>query len=209
MYRGMRFLLLAAVLTWPVAGAMAADPCANGTLRPVKFGKDGRLILSWIGTVNAKMAGKIDAAFEKNRHRAKSVELSLQSCGGRTDYMAATIGVLTNIKKAMPLTTVVEPGSTCASACIPVFLAADHRRAAMSSLWFFHRSWRYQLTGGVDAVFTAAPGAYSVDGFLKRYYEPAGIAPEWLAHLKLVIEHNDGYWRRVLPDALRFIERAL
>jgi hypothetical protein len=196
MYRALRLsLLLVALLTWPVAGAMAADPCANGTLRPVTFSKDDKLLLSWVGTVNEKMAAKIDAAFEAYKERAKSVELSLQSCGGRTDYMAETIGVLTNIKKTITLTTVVEPGSTCASACIPIFLASDRRRAAMSSLWFFHRSWRYQLKGGVDAVLTKVPGTYTVDGFLNRYYAPAGISPEWLKHLKQVIENNDGYWQ--------------
>lgn len=204
MYRALRpLLLLAVVLTWPLAGAMAADPCATGMLRPVKFSQDDKLLLSWVGTVNEKMAAKIDAAFEAHKGRAKSVELSLQSCGGRTDYMAETIGVLTNIKKTVTLTTVVEPGSTCASACIPVFLASDRRRAAMSSLWFFHRSWRYQLKGGVDAVLTRAPGTYTVDGFLNHFYIPAGLSPEWLAHLKQVIENNDGYWQtgRDLWDA--------
>ena len=196
-------LVLVLLLAWPLAGAMAADPCATGTLRPVKFSKDDKLLLSWVGTVNEKMAAKIDAAYEAHKGRAKSVELSLHSCGGRTDYMAETIGVLTNIKKTITLTTVVEPGSTCASACIPVFLASDRRRAAMSSLWFFHRSWRYQLKGGVDAVLTAAPGAYTVDGFLNRFYAPAAVSPAWLGHLKQVIENNDGYWQtgRDLWDA--------
>ena len=182
---------------------MAADPCARGTLLPVKFGQDDKLLLSWVGTVNEKMAAKIDAAFEANKRRARSVELSLQSCGGRTDYMADTIGILTNLKKTFTLTTVVEPGSTCASACIPIFLASDRRRAAMSSLWFFHRSWRYHLSGGVDAVMTKAPGTYTVDGFLNRYYAPAGLSTEWLKHLKQVIENNDGYWQtgRDLLDA--------
>ncbi|MCZ7595765.1 MAG: hypothetical protein M5U16_13360 [Hyphomicrobium sp.] len=199
--RGVLFILM--LLAWPWQGAIAADACADGELRPAKTVDGDKLLLSWVGKVNARMAPAIDAAFEAHKRRTKSVELSLQSCGGRTDYMAATIGVLHHIKTTHELTTLVEQGATCASACIPVFLAADRRRAATSSLWFFHRTWRYQLTGSVDAVLTAGPGTYSVAGFLNRYYAPAGVSPKWLARLKEVIENNDGYWQtgRDLWDA--------
>lgn len=196
--RGMRALgivYIAALLAWPLQGAHAADPCADGELKPIVISSDDTLQLKWIGTVTARMAKKIDAAFDSNRRRVRAVELSIQSCGGRTDYMADTIAVLHEIKKTHRLSTVVEPGATCASACIPIFLASDNRRAALSSLWFFHRSWRYQLSGGVDSITTAAPGTRSVEQFMDRYYAPAGLSPKWLAHLRDIIENNGGYWQ--------------
>ena len=140
-------------LPWPPIRA----PKGSCALRP--FVDGDKLLLKWSGTVTERMAPTIAAEFDAHKRRAKSVELSLQSCGGRTDYMAEVIGVLHHIKTTHKLTTVVERGAMCASACIPIFLASDRRTAALSSVWFFHRSWRHQLVGGVDGVITAVPGA--------------------------------------------------
>jgi hypothetical protein len=188
-------LFIVVVLAWPRQPAVAADPCAEGVLRSSTIVEGDKLRLNWSGTVNEGMAPTIAAEFEANKRRAVSVELSLQSCGGRTDYMAEVIGVLHHIKTTHKLTTVVERGATCASACIPIFLASDRRTAALSSLWFFHRSWRHQLVGGVDGVTTAVPGGSSLKRFLEQYYASAGVSRSWLAGLKDIIEKNGGYWQ--------------
>jgi ATP-dependent protease ClpP protease subunit len=188
-------LFLIMLLAWPCQRAVAADPCARGELQPPTIVDGGKLRLTWSGTVTSKTARMIADEFDAYKHLTKSVELSMNSCGGRTDYMAATVGVLAHIKMTHQLTTVVERGATCASACIPIFLSSDRRLAALSSLWFFHRSWRYQMTGGVDGVQTKAPGTSSLAGFLDRYYASAGVSRPWLAQLKTIIETNDGYWQ--------------
>ncbi len=188
-------LFIVALLLCPWQQAMAVDPCAEGKLRPSAIVDGEMLRLKWSGTVNERMGPAIAAEFEAHRHRAKSVELSLQSCGGRIDYMAAVIGVLHHIKATHKLMTVVERGATCASACIPIFLASDRRTAALSSLWFFHRSWRHQLVGGVDGVITAVPGRSSLQRFLEQYYASAGVSRSWLVELKNIIEKNAGYWQ--------------
>jgi hypothetical protein len=188
-------LFIVVMLAWPWQPAVAADPCAEGELHASAIVGGDTLQLDWIGTVTEKMAPVIAAKFEAYKRRAKSVELSLQSCGGRTDYMAQVIGVLHHIKTTHELTTVVARGSTCASACIPIFLASDRRTAALSSLWFFHRSWRHQLAGGVDGVMTRTPGRSSLDRFLKQYYAPAGVSQGWLRGLKAVIAKSGGYWQ--------------
>lgn len=201
--RALGVLFIVVLLASPWHSAVASDDCADGKLRPVTILDGDRLVLRWIGKVNRKMPSAIDDAFEANKRRVKSVELSLKSCGGGVDYMAATIAVLRHIKLTHRLTTVVDQGATCASACIPIFLASDHRRAAMSSLWFFHRSWRKQLSGGIDEVQTAAPGKSSVESFHDRYYAPAGVSRPWLDRLRNIIEHSSGYWQtgRDLWDA--------
>ena len=129
-------LLIVAALALPWQPAAAADPCAEGELHSSAIVGGDTLQLNWAGTVTEKMAPVISAKFEAYKRRAKSVELSLQSCGGRTDYMAEVIGVLRHIKTTHELTTVVPRGATCASACIPIFLASDRRTAALSSLAF-------------------------------------------------------------------------
>lgn len=195
MGRLLTVVLFAWAMTSPWQVAVAADACAEGRLRPAMLVDGDKLVMSWVGTVTEKMASSIAAAFEADKRRTKSIELSLSSCGGRTDYMAATVGVLTHIKMTHQLTTVVERGATCASACIPIFLSSGRRVAALSSLWFFHRSWRYQMTGGVDGVQTKVPGDSSLEGFLDRYYASAGVSRPWLAQLKTIIENNDGFWQ--------------
>jgi hypothetical protein len=192
--RGVLFIL-AVLIAWPCEMAMAADPCAKGELSPATIVDGDKLLLKWSGIVSEDMAPAIAAAFEANKDRVKSVELSLHSCGGRVDYMASTIRVLRHVKTSHQLTAVVDRGATCASACIPIFLASDRRLAALSSLWFFHRSWRNQMTGGVDAVQTKVPGAISLEHFLDRYYASAGVSRTWLARMKDIIEKNGGYWQ--------------
>ncbi len=193
--RALGILFLFVLLASPWQSAVAADDCADGKLRPVTIAGGDRLVLRWVGKVDKKMASALDDAFERNKLHIKSVELSLHSCGGRVDYMAAVIGVLRHIKETHKLTTVVDQGAMCASACIPIFLASDNRRAALASLWFFHRSWRSELSGGVDEVQTAAPGKSSVERFHERYYAPAGVSREWLRRLRNVIENTNGYWQ--------------
>jgi hypothetical protein len=188
-------LFIFALLLGPCQQAMAADPCAEGKLRPSTIVDGNKLLLKWSGTVNEGMGPAIAAAFDAYKLRSKTVELVLQSCGGRTDYMAAVIGVLHHIKTTHKLTTVVERGAMCASACIPIFLASDRRMAALSSVWFFHRSWRHQLVGGVDGVITRKPGRSSLTRFLKQYYASAGVSHDWLSGLKAIIENGAGYWQ--------------
>lgn len=188
-------LIVTALLAWPWNQALAVDACADGALSPARIGPERTLQLSWIGKVNGRMAGDIEQAFEGQRRRVAAVELALQSCGGGTDDMSATINVLRHIQETHPLTTVVLRGATCASACVPIFLAAERRRAAMSSLWYFHRSWRHQLSGSVDAVETSRPSVQSMRPFLDRYYAPAGVSRRWLEKLSEIIDNSGGYWQ--------------
>jgi len=188
-------LFIIVLFAWPWQPAMAGDDCADGRLSPARIVGGEKLVLSWTGKVNKKMATAIDDAFEANKHRVSAVELSLKSCGGRVDYMAGVIAVLHHIKETHKLTTIVDQGATCASACIPIFLGSDNRRAALSSLWFFHRTWQRKLTGGVDEVQTGAPGKSSIDQFHDRYYIPAGVSADWLKRLKPIIENTGGYWQ--------------
>jgi hypothetical protein len=198
---GLLLILLAFACPWQ--SAAAADNCAAGTLQRTTIEAGDVLQLRWVGTVAKDMPRAILDAFTAHRPHIKSVALSLNSCGGRVDYMAEVIAVLRHIGKTHQLVTAVEPGSLCASACIPIFLASNHRRAAMSSLWFFHRSWRRELTGGVDKIETASIGNSSLDDFLARYFRPAGVSAAWLSELKGIIENGDGYWQtgRELWDA--------
>ena len=64
------------------------------------------------------MAEAIDSAYQDAKHRIDAVQLFLHSCGGDSRSTAATVGVLQRMQENAKLTTVVAPGSTCASACV-------------------------------------------------------------------------------------------
>jgi len=195
MPKALRVLFIVVMLALPMRAALAADICGPGHMRSAITDGGQKLVLHWTGRVDGGMAGALSNAFEIHGREVSAVELSLRSCGGRIDEMAAALAVLNPIKRTHRLLTVVDQGATCASACIPIFLAGETRRAAMSSLWFFHRSWRENPTGGIDEVRTDVFDRSFVARYLELYYVPAGVSRAWLTHLIEMIANTGGYWQ--------------
>lgn len=195
MPKTLRALLMIVTLALPVRAASAADICGTGHMRSTVTDGGQRLVLDWTGRIDGGMARALSQGFEIHGREVTAVELSLSSCGGRIDEMTAALGVLDRIKRTHRLVTAVDQGATCASACIPVFLAGETRRAALSSLWFFHRSWRESATGGIDEVRTRVSDRRFVARYLEQYYVPAGVSREWLTHLVEMIAGSGGYWQ--------------
>ena len=188
-------LFMVVTLALPVRVASAADICASGHMRSTITDSGQKLVVTWTGRIDGAMARGLSHAFEVHGREVTAVELSLSSCGGRIDEMTSALAELDRIKRTHRLVTVVDQGATCASACIPIFLAGETRRAAMSSLWFFHRSWRESVDGGIDEVRIQVSERSFVTGYLEQYYVPAGVSREWLAHLIETIVSSGGYWQ--------------
>ncbi len=64
-------LFIVALLVCPWQQAMAADPCAEGKLRPATIVDGNKLLLKWSGTVNEGMGPAIAAAFDAYKLRTK------------------------------------------------------------------------------------------------------------------------------------------
>ena len=188
-------LFVVVTLALPVRVASAADICAPGHMRSNLADGGQKLVLNWTGRIDSEMARALSHAFEIHGREVTAIELSLSSCGGRIDEMTVALGELDRIKRSHRLVTIVDQGATCASACIPMFLAGEVRRAAMSSLWFFHRSWRESAAGGVDEVRTQVSDRRFLARYLEQYYVPAGVSREWLTHLIETIANSGGYWQ--------------
>ena len=141
-----------------VVPSRAGDACGPGQMR--SFGvRSGALFLRWEGTIDAKMVADIAAEFDRYKRTAKTVTISLSSCGGSTHHMHMAINLLNYIKATHPLTTMVERGGNCGSACVAVFLAGSRRVGALASLWFFHPARRQSTArGGARRRATAAGG---------------------------------------------------
>ncbi|HET6320661.1 MAG TPA: hypothetical protein VFF87_01290 [Hyphomicrobium sp.] len=195
MPKTLRALFVIVTLALPVRAAFAADICGAGHMRSSLADGGQKLVLNWTGRIDGGMARALSHAFEIHGREVTAVALSLSSCGGSIDEMIAALGELDRIKRTHRLVTVVDQGATCASACIPMFLAGEVRRAAMSSLWFFHRSWRESVTGGVDEVRTQVSDRSFLTRYLEQYYVPAGVSREWLTHLVEMIASSGGYWQ--------------
>ena len=104
--------------------------------------------------------------------------------------MAAAINVLTHIKATHSLTTVVDRGSICGSACVPIFLAGTRRVGALASLWFFHpASWPAPQRGAVAPTRELA--ADFTDSMITRYFGPAGVDPDWILQLRRTLNKDD------------------
>ena len=163
--------------------ARAQDPCAEGELISAQV-SDKQLRLTWIGTVRDGMAKRIIETFEPLKDRVGAVTLRLHSCGGDSDAMRRTIEVLRGIRQTHHLSTVVQLGGTCSSACIPIFLQGERRYAALTSVWAFHQSsWQDRDRIDRDAVVRRSDMA-ETDKKLKEYYEPAGVSKRWLKRLR-------------------------
>lgn len=195
MRKALGVLFMVVTLALPMRAASAADICGPGRMHASVADGGKKLVLNWTGRIDGEMARTLSRAFEVHGREVTAVELSLSSCGGRIDEMATALGELDRIKRTHRLVTVVDQGATCASACIPIFLAGETRRAAMSSLWFFHRSWRQGATGGIDEVRTQVSDRGFVTHYLEQYYVPAGVSREWLNHLIEMIANTGGYWQ--------------
>jgi hypothetical protein len=151
--------------------------------------RGGMLFLRWEGTIDAKMVADISAEFDQYKRTAKTVTFSLSSCGGSTHHMNMAINLLNYIKATHPLTTMVERGGICGSACVAVFLAGSRRIGALASLWFFHPARRPSTKEGARGGVLLLPEV--TDNFITRYFVPAGVSPDWIQFMRRTIRDVD------------------
>ena len=116
--------------------------------------------------------------------------LVLSSCGGSIGEAERVIEILQEIKKTHQLETRVDPGSLCASACIPIFLQGVRRRAALTSAWLFH-----EVTRG-DALHRAKKRVdrTKTERVFEDYYLKAGVSEVWLNQMRIMVQHSN-YWQ--------------
>ena len=157
------------------------DPCGSGHLRRAEV-RGGVLELRWEGRIVERMAEDIAVEFAEHKRNAKSVTLSLTSCGGGGLSMERAIYVLRDIKASHALTTVVERGAICASACVPVFLAGGRRIGALASLWYFHPPTR---------VEDRADKAAYLEEFIHNHFPPTVVSPDWVHFMRRSLRNSD------------------
>jgi hypothetical protein len=136
------------------------------------------------------MRDELAHEFGQVKGRVKRVVLVLSSCGGSVSEAERVIEALKEIKKTHDLETRVEPGSLCASACIPIFLQGVRRSAALTSAWLFHEVTR---RGAIDRTKKRVDRAKTERVFVD-YYLKAGVSEAWLNELRIMVQ-NSNYWQ--------------
>jgi len=148
------------------------------------------LYLKWEGEIVDPMSKCILAEFEKFRATVDGVYLKPDSPGGGLTDAEHTIAVLKVIRRTHHLDTSVGPGGKCASACIPVFLAGEHRYGALTSSWLFHEVSRWADKEGNERAINRD----ATERIFQDYFLPASVSAKWLNQLRPIIQHSD-YWQ--------------
>ena len=172
--------------------AKAADPCAERGQLEYAGVADGAIHLSWTGQIANKMDVKLFESFSEHQDKAREIVLSLDSCGGHSRDMEEVVKVLDLIKMTHRVNTRVEPGRTCGSACVFVFIAGKRRYGALTSSWLFHEAWS-EVAGAGESIEITSSSAWTAWA-LDKYFLPAGVSKRWLAHLRRMIKKGD-YWQ--------------
>lgn len=167
--------------------------------------------LKWTGQIDAPMAAKLAAVFDRHRNDSLGFVLALASPGGSLDHGAEVIRLLKEAEKTHKIETVVEAGDSCASMCVPVFLQGQRRTAAESARFLFHEvSFREVYTEARENMPSSATGK-ATDAFFDKYFVPAGVATQWIAKVRADMAGGHNIWKtgRALVDEASGVVQAV
>jgi hypothetical protein len=142
------------------------------------------VLLRWRGQIEAPLATRLDEAYRAHAGHTKRFVVALHSPGGSLEHGRDVIGVIRRMQQTHAVDTLVEDRRSCASMCVPVYLAGAHRTAAPRANFMFHEvSYHDSLSGTIEEVPKDSIGR-ATDQFFERYLKPAGLDRRWLADLR-------------------------
>ena len=121
------------------------------------------------------MLARLDEAFRTHGSNTPRFVLSLHSPGGSLEHGRDVIRLIKRVQATHAVDTVLEPRRSCASMCVPIYLAGGRRSADPKSRFMFHEvSFRDSHSDKVERVPKEAIGR-ATDQFFERYLKPAGL----------------------------------
>ena len=154
----------------------------------------GRVVLRWRGSIDAPMFARLDEAFRKHGSDTPRFVLMLHSPGGSLQHGRDVIRLIKRVQATHAVDTVIEPRRSCASMCVPIYLAGNRRSADPKARFMFHEvSFRDSHSDKVERVPKDAIGR-ATDQFFERYLKPAGLDDRWLADMREAVRGKD-VWR--------------
>lgn len=180
------------VLAWQFREHIEEVLAQRGTLTVEAKGDD--VVLRWRGEIEAPLASRLEEAFRAHAGSARRFVIALHSPGGSLEHGRDVIRLIRRMQETHAVDTLVEDGRTCASMCVPVYLAGRHRTAAPRARFMFHEvSYRDSFSGKVEAVPKDSIGR-ATDLFFERYLKPAGLDRRWLAELREAVRGSEAWF---------------
>lgn len=154
----------------------------------------GRVVLRWRGGIEAPMYARLEEAFRKHSQDTPRFVLSLHSPGGSLQHGRDVIRLIKRVQATHAIDTVIEARRSCASMCVPIYLAGQRRSADPKARFMFHEvSFRDSHSDKVERVPKDAIGR-ATDQFFARYLKAFGVDERWLAEMREAIRGKD-VWR--------------
>jgi hypothetical protein len=133
----------------------------------------GVALMRYRGQIDYPMAESLIDIWSEIRGGHTRVILDLDSSGGELVHAEKVIAVLREMAGEIALTTVVEQGNRCLSACVLVFRQGSDRAAGGATAWMFH---------GACPPFSNIPSRTATRRYLSDL-EAAGVATPFLCTL--------------------------
>lgn len=146
--------------------------------------EEGAAVFRWEGPVAAPMAHRLRAAFETAKGGTERIIIELSSPGGALIEGRAVIEEIERMKKTHVVAARVRDGETCASMCVPIFLAGQARIAGPESRFLFHEPSSVDMITDETVNRPAFEARRDADRFFTRHFERSAMAAAWRDKLR-------------------------
>lgn len=144
----------------------------------------GAVVFAWDKAVEAPMAHRFREAFDAWKDRTDRIVIDLQSPGGALVEGRAVIGEIERMRATHRVDTRVAAGATCASMCVPVFLAGEDRVAAPTSRFMFHEPSSVDFITDEKVRKPAFERRRDAERFFERYFTRSPMNAQWREKLR-------------------------
>ncbi|MDZ7628736.1 MAG: ATP-dependent Clp protease proteolytic subunit [Parvularculaceae bacterium] len=145
----------------------------------------GAVVFVWDKPVEAPMAFRFREAFDAARGTTDRIIIDLHSPGGALIEGRSVIEEIERMKRTHRVDTRVNAGATCASMCVPIFLAGQNRVAAADARFMFHEPTSVDFFTEEESKKPAFEQRRDAERFFDRYFTASPMDAAWREELRL------------------------
>ena len=170
---------------------LASGTFGGGLLVRSSDTTEDTLTVQWRGEIGPPFLRTFNAALNKHGEGKSRIVLVLDSPGGLAGYGARIIRRLDDLKKQVRIDTVVETGDSCMSMCVAIYLQGQTRYASPSARFMMHEVSTHDMLSDRRIRMPRAEREAATDQLYLKYFEPAGVSPQWMRQLRTEIRGRD------------------
>jgi ATP-dependent protease ClpP protease subunit len=144
----------------------------------------GAVVFVWDKAVEAPMAWRFREAYKAAKARTDRIVIVLDSPGGALTEGRSVIEEIERMKRTHRVETRVPAGATCASMCVPIFLAGQKRVASPGARFMFHEPSTVDYFTDEKAGKPAFEQRMDAERFFERYFERSPMDAAWREKLR-------------------------